>query len=98
MSLSMNRLAAVLSTAACLVPAPALVAQNGKDPFNGTSELRQGVSATLEHWHYDTLRARWNEPRFGTTMVTFGLGGDARVRSLDVEGLGAFQRAPERPR
>ena len=63
-----------------------------------TSELRQGVSAKLEHWHYDTFRARWSEPRLGTTTVTFGLGADARVRSLDVEGLGAFQRAPEQPR
>ena len=85
MSLSLNRLAAVLSTAACLLPAPALEAQNRKNPFNGLD-------------YYDTFRARWSEPRLGTTMITFSLGGDARVRSLDVEGLGAFHRAPEPPR
>jgi hypothetical protein len=70
--------------------------ENGALVLN--SELRQGVSATLEHWHYDTFRARWSEPRLGTMLVTFGLNADARVRSLDVEGLGTFQRAPERPR
>ena len=30
--------------------------------------------------------------------VTFGRDSDGKVGSLDLEGLGAFQRAPERPR
>lgn len=55
-------------------------------------------SARLEHWHFDTFRARWSDPTSGTTMLTFNLGGDAKVRNIDVEGLGLFQRAPERPR
>ena len=63
-----------------------------------TFGLRQGASATLEHWHFDTFRATWNDPTMGTSMLTFHLGGDAKVRSVEVEGLGAFVRAPERTR
>ncbi len=48
--------------------------------------------ADLEHWHFDTFRARWRTPGFGTAFVTFGLDARGRVRTLDLEGFTTFRR------
>jgi hypothetical protein len=41
----------------------------------GQLVLRRGArSAALEHWHYDTFRARWSNAWQGTSMATFIIG------------------------
>lgn len=46
----------------------------------------------LEHWHYDTFRARWEDPQLGTTMLTFTLNARGEPARVDVEGMGEFNR------
>jgi CubicO group peptidase (beta-lactamase class C family) len=42
---------------------------------------------TLEHWNYDTFRAKWDAAWRGTTLVTFGI--DANGQPSRVEAMGA---------
>jgi CubicO group peptidase (beta-lactamase class C family) len=64
---------------------------------NGTLRAKYGTAfdGSLEHWHYDTFRAKWNSRPLGKTFVTFALGADGKVKSLDFEGVGTFGRKPE---
>lgn len=50
----------------------------------GKLTLRFGSNrvADLEHWHYDTFQARWRDPLFGKTLVTFRL--DPRGKAEEV--------------
>lgn len=61
---------------------------------------RMGASfeAELEHWHFDTFRATWNDPQAGRSWLTFRLNARGEIAGLEVEGLGDFQRAPEAER
>lgn len=65
----------------------------------GKLQARFGIhfDGDLEHWHYDTFRANWNARHRGRTMVTFALDADGKVRSLDFEGIGTFNRKPDAP-
>jgi CubicO group peptidase (beta-lactamase class C family) len=66
------------------------------DPLAGTVEVTRGENGlrvryglregTLEHWHYDTFQVRWDKPWRVGMPVTFRLGPDATVASLDVPG------------
>jgi CubicO group peptidase (beta-lactamase class C family) len=51
----------------------------------------------LEHWHFDTFRAKWKARNMGRSMLTFSLGSDGKVRSVDFEGLGTMNRRPDAP-
>jgi CubicO group peptidase (beta-lactamase class C family) len=54
---------------------------------NGTLELRRGARrATLEHWHYDTFRARWANAWQGTSTVTFVIGPRGTPDRLELGG------------
>ncbi|HKK28260.1 MAG TPA: serine hydrolase [Gemmatimonadota bacterium] len=58
-------------------------------------------TSRLEHWNYDTFRARWNDivRRAGGlagSLVTFHLDARGRVASLEVPGMGTFDRVPEK--
>jgi CubicO group peptidase (beta-lactamase class C family) len=66
---------------------------------NGTLRAKYGTAfdGTLEHWHYDTFRAKWNSRPLGKAFVTFALGADGKVKSLDFEGVGTFGRKPDAP-
>jgi CubicO group peptidase (beta-lactamase class C family) len=44
-------------------------------------------SGRLEHWHFDTFRARWDAAWRGSTLVSFSL--DAGGRATGLEALGA---------
>lgn len=46
----------------------------------------------LEHWHYDTFRARWRDRALGKALVTFALGQDAKVSGVSIENVGRFER------
>ena len=49
----------------------------------------------LEHWHFDTFRAVWDNPVFGRAFVTFALDARAKVAGLTVENVGEFKRVPD---
>lgn len=51
----------------------------------------------LEHWHFDTFRARWRDATLGRTFVSFQLDANGKVASVDVDGLATFRRQPDRP-
>lgn len=61
--------------------------------------VRYGEAFTgdLEHWHYDTFRARWRDRQLGKAFITFSVGADGKPRELQFEGLTDFVRVPERP-
>ena len=51
----------------------------------------------LEHWHYDTFRAKWVAAWRGTTLLTFVL--DAKGEPTTLEAMGArFTRKRDTPR
>jgi hypothetical protein len=73
------------------------------DSLYGTARVRHegtglvldfgpGRIAELEHWHYDTFRARWRDPELGRSFVTFDLGHDGTVRAMSLERMGVFAR------
>jgi hypothetical protein len=66
---------------------------------NGALRLKYGTAfdGTLEHWHFDTFRANWQNKATAKSFVTFALGADGKVKSLDFEGIGSFNRKPDAP-
>lgn len=54
-----------------------------------------GFTGAIEHWHYDTFRADWEDPVLGRSFLTFALNARGDVSGVDVEGLAAFERRPE---
>jgi len=48
------------------------------------------VVADLEHWHYDTFKARFRSPALRDKDVTFRLDADGVVASLDLRHTGRF--------
>jgi CubicO group peptidase (beta-lactamase class C family) len=42
------------------------------------------LAADLEHWNYDTFQARYRNRWLGTSLVTFRLGADGNVSTLDL--------------
>jgi hypothetical protein len=66
---------------------------------NGALRAKYGTAyeGTLEHWHYDTFRSTWQSRAMGKTFVTFALGADGKVKSLDFEGIGSFGRKADAP-
>ena len=63
---------------------------------DGTLRLRYGpgFSGTLEHWHYNTFRARWVAEWRSPALVNFTLDSSGRVAALELMG-GRFARQPE---
>ncbi len=53
-----------------------------------------GFAGTLEHWHYDTFRARWGGPGEGGEFLRFEIGTDGKVAVLhaEIEGSVPFRR------
>ena len=53
----------------------------------GQLVLRRGTrSGALEHWHYDTFRARWANAWQGTSMATFIIGPRGMPDRLEIGG------------
>lgn len=55
----------------------------------------EAFAGDLEHWHYDTFRARWRDPSLGRAFVTFALGPAGKPRTIEIENVAEFARAPE---
>ena len=47
---------------------------------------------TLEHWHYDTFRAKWDAAWRGTDLLTFAIDAEGRPAALDVLGMKLARR------
>ncbi len=68
-------------------------------PLYGTAEVKvQGnqlvvginnniLTATLDHWHYDTFRGWYDKKWYGKENVSFILGADGSVASMDFGGI-----------
>jgi hypothetical protein len=63
---------------------------------NGALRLRYSSTsaATLEHWQYDTFRARWDQPWRGSQSLTFVIGADGLPARLEMGGA-TYRRVPE---
>ena len=65
-------------------------------PPEQNQRLRAGYKGSygfrLEHWHYDTFRARWRDPTTQPTFVTFALNAQGKVEELKLAlpGLAAY--------
>ncbi|MGD9723455.1 MAG: serine hydrolase [Pirellulales bacterium] len=61
---------------------------------NGNLVLTRGpaVVADLEHWHYDTFRAKFRDRVIDKELVTFRLDAAGQVHALDFGELGTFAR------
>jgi CubicO group peptidase (beta-lactamase class C family) len=46
----------------------------------------------LEHWHYNTFRARWRNRALGSGMLNFSLGFDGKPAQVELENVGEFRR------
>src|SRR6185503_21017103 len=55
---------------------------------SGALRMRFGPrdAATLEHWQYDTFRARFDNRWDGTQLVTFTIGADATPSRVEMGG------------
>jgi CubicO group peptidase (beta-lactamase class C family) len=62
---------------------------------DGTLVLRGGPAhvTDLEHWHFDTFRARWRDRQLGQGFVTFALDASGEPVTMNVDGLAEFRRA-----
>ncbi|HEU0013711.1 MAG TPA: serine hydrolase [Longimicrobium sp.] len=52
-------------------------------------------TGTLEHWAYDTFRARWADPSLGTSFLAFTISPTGRAMRVEVQDVGGFERAPD---
>jgi CubicO group peptidase (beta-lactamase class C family) len=75
------------------------------DSLYGTFEVTQGegglrarygqaFAGKLDHWHYDTFQAVWDNRMSGKTMVQFVLGTDGKVAEARVQGFADFTKKP----
>ncbi len=66
---------------------------------NGMLRIRagKGFQGRLEHWHYDTFKAVWDDERSGTSLVTFSVDATGSVTEVraDLGGTIVFSRVPE---
>jgi CubicO group peptidase (beta-lactamase class C family) len=53
--------------------------------------IGKAFSGTLEHWHFDTFRVRWDDKRAGWSLVTFVLDAMGNVRAVRAELDGAIE-------
>ena len=79
------------------------------DPGFGTATVRHdsvsGLSVTLgprhtgrlEHWHYDTFIAYWDDPTLGRSALTFPVDALGNVREMEVRGLRTYRRDDASP-
>ena len=71
-----------------------------RDPWFGTIEIRvldgrlmvefphwPGLTATLEHWQYDTFRTAFSDPSVEPAFVTFGLDARGSVSRITMEAV-----------
>ena len=50
----------------------------------------------LEHWHYDTFRATYQDKAIEPQLITFELDAAGKVAALELPELGRFKREAEK--
>ena len=57
--------------------------------LDGNLRITRGptFSATLEHWNYDTFRARWDLDWLGKSLVSFALDAKGNVTAVELNGM-----------
>jgi hypothetical protein len=65
----------------------------------GRLRARYGTAfnGALEHWHYDTFRAKWDAAWRGTALLTFAIDADGRPSGLKALGATFTRRQDESP-
>jgi CubicO group peptidase (beta-lactamase class C family) len=66
---------------------------------NGALVAQYGAAfqGELEHWHYDTFRAKWRDVSItGRMNVSFTLNSRGEVAEMKIEGLADFKRMPDK--
>jgi CubicO group peptidase (beta-lactamase class C family) len=64
---------------------------------NKLSMERDGrFAADLEHWHFDTFRAKYQDKALEPQLITFELDSAAKVAALELPELGRFKREGEK--
>ena len=71
-----------------------------KDPWFGTITIREqggklavdfphwpGLTATLDHWQYDTFRTRYSDPAVEPAYMTFALGPNGNVERITMKSV-----------
>jgi hypothetical protein len=53
-------------------------------------------AADLEHWHYDTFRAKYQDKALEPQLVTFELDASGKVAAVEIPELGRFKREEEK--
>jgi len=56
----------------------------------------QNFNGTLEHWHYDVFRVKWQDEVQGQAFINFKLNSQGKVETMSMEGLADFKRTPEK--
>lgn len=61
---------------------------------NGKLKVKYGTyfNGTLEHWHYDTFRVKWEDEMQGEGFISFKLNSQGKADLMSVEGLADFKR------
>jgi hypothetical protein len=54
----------------------------------------KAFAGKLDHWHYDTFQAVWDDRMGGKSMVQFVLGADGKVAEARVQGFADFKKKP----
>lgn len=54
---------------------------------NLSISMNNTISATLEHWHYETFRGWFDKKWYGKVNATFELGGDGKIQALNLMGI-----------
>ena len=52
------------------------------------ARMGKGFTGPLEHWHYDTFRATWDDRRAGQGVLTFSLDANGRVATASLPEFG----------
>ncbi|HEY2894308.1 MAG TPA: serine hydrolase [Pirellulales bacterium] len=54
------------------------------------------LPADLEHWHYDTFRAKYKDKAVEPQLITFELDSTGKVSAVEIPELGRFKREEEK--
>lgn len=60
------------------------------------AQYGQNFNGTLEHWHYDVFRVKWQDEVQGQAFINFKLNSQGKVETMSIEGLADFKRTPEK--
>ena len=48
-------------------------------------QAHKSIFGTLEHWHYDTFKCKWDDPVLGESLIPFITNGQGQVAEFHVK-------------